>query len=197
MKITYTSPLHEKPGLITEIIERSYKRLAILDTFVWSGENAKWWNFEKEIFRYPHAVGACVFLTWYDGRLAGFGSYNPRLGLELGMVGHNCILPEFQGRGLGKKQIGEILQRLRSMAIKTASVSTSSHPFFIPAQRMYVSCGFTEIGRRPWNSDPPLDIIDYEKNLPTEIKRPGCRKIIHNTNIRYRSVGNSHKDVST
>jgi GNAT superfamily N-acetyltransferase len=126
MKITYTSPLHEKPGLITGILERSYRRLAILDTFAWSGENAKWWNFEKEIFRYPHAIGACVFLTWYDGRLAGFGSYNPRLGPGLGMVGHNCILPEFRGRGLGKKQIGEILQRLQSMAVKTARVSTSS-----------------------------------------------------------------------
>jgi len=188
MGITYTSPLQEKPGLITEILERNYKELAVLDVVAWREENAEWWTFEKEIFQYPHAIGACVFLTWYDGRPAGFGSYNPRLGPGLGMVGHNCIIPEFRGRGLGKKQTGEILKRLQSMGVKMARVSTSSHSFFIPAQRMYVSCGFTEIGRRPWNSDPPLDIIEYEKNLADETKRRGCRKIIRSTKI-HRLLG--------
>lgn len=167
MMITYTSPLQEKPGLITEILDRSYKGLAIFNALIWRAENAKWREYDKEIFRFPHSVGACVFLTWSDGQLAGFGSYNPRLGPELGIVGHNCILPEYRGMGLGKEQLAEILRRLQSLAIKKARVSTHSHSFFIPAQRMYVSCGFTEISRRPWNTDPPLDLIAYEKKLDT------------------------------
>jgi len=70
---------------------------------------------------------------------------------------------EDQNRGFGKQQIFEILNRFRSMGIQKAKVSTCSHPFFVPAQRMYISCGFIEIGRRPWDGNTSQYIIEYER----------------------------------
>jgi hypothetical protein len=54
------------------------------------------------------------------------------------------------------------------MNIKTARVSTCSHPFFIPAQRMYVACGFIETGRRPLEQDPSFEFIDYVMPLDNQ-----------------------------
>lgn len=51
------------------------------------------------------------------------------------------------------------------MAIETARVSTSDHPFFVPAQRMYAACGFREVRRIRWDRDPGLRMIEYEKEI--------------------------------
>lgn len=84
---------------------------------------------------------------------------------EFGIIGHNCILPEFRGKGIGKQQILEIIKRFSSVGTKKAKVSTCSHSFFLPARRMYISCGFIEINRKPWDNDSSHDIIEYEKEI--------------------------------
>lgn len=81
------------------------------------------------------------------------------------IVGHNCILPEFRGKGLGKQQIQEILRRFQTLGIKTARVLTNDHPFFLPAQRMYGAIGFRELRRIPWDRDPNQKMIEYEKEI--------------------------------
>lgn len=165
MKITRTSPLEQQPGAVAELLGRSYDELLSSDSVLWEQERAGWREYDREIFRFPDSVGACAFLTWVDGRLAGFGSYDPRPGPELGIIGHNCVLPEFRGNGLGKEQIAEILSRFRARGIRAARVSTNSHPFFLPAQRMYLAYGFTEVGRKPWDRDPSLQIIEFVTRL--------------------------------
>lgn len=165
MNIKFNSPLEFKPGIIVGLLERSYAEMISSDPKYWSQEKQTWTEFDKEVFRYPNSIGACMFLTVVDDQLVGFGSYDNRQMPEFGIVGHNCILPEFRGRGFGKQQIFEILNRFRSMGIKTAKVSTCSHPFFVPAQRMYISCGFIEVNRRPWDMDSSQDIIEYEKEI--------------------------------
>ena len=51
------------------------------------------------------------------------------------------------------------------MAIESARVSTNDHPFFVPAQRMYVACGFREARRMPWDRDPRYQTIEYEMEI--------------------------------
>jgi hypothetical protein len=48
-----------------------------------------------------------------------------------------------------------------------ASVSTGDHRFYIPAQRMYLACGFREIRRNvEWiRPNPHFKMIEYEKEL--------------------------------
>lgn len=77
----------------------------------------------------------------------------------------NCIVSEFRGRGYGTQQILETLNRLRGLEIKRTIVSTSEHPFFLPARKMYLSCGFEESKRYMGGPDPRYRLIEYSKNL--------------------------------
>ncbi len=165
MNVKFESPLQFKAGIIVSLLERSYAEIISTNPDHWNQEKEKWAEFDTEVFQNPNTVGACVFLTVADDQVIGFGSYDKRQMPEFGIIGHNCVLPEFRGSGFGKRQINEILSRFHSMGVKKAKVSTCSHPFFVPAQRMYMSCGFIEINRRPWDLDSSKDIIEYEKEI--------------------------------
>ena len=168
MRLRFTRPRVQQRGLIASMLKRSYADLVELDQQHWGPEVPKWEEFDREVFEHPDTVGTCVFLTWSGDRLVGFASYDPRQRPEFGIVGHNCVLPEFRGNGFGKQQIQEIVRRFRAMGIRLAQVSTGENPFFTPAQRMYTACGFRETGRHPWEGDPSHDVIEYEMRLDNQ-----------------------------
>lgn len=144
---------------------RSYADLIKSDPIHWKPEESNWNKFDSDAFGNPETVGACVFLSWYGQKLAGFASYDPRQRPLFGNIGHNCILPEFRRQGFGKQQVYEILDRLKILGIKTARVTTNDNAFFVPAQRMYKSCGFKEIFREPWEVDKAQSIIHFQKRI--------------------------------
>lgn len=154
--------------MLSSMLKRSYTDLVGSDQEHWGSELQKWEEFDREVFQHPDTVGRCVFLSWADGQLVGFASYDPRQRPEIGIVGHNCILPEFCGQGFGRQQIQEIIRRLRAMGIRKACASTGEHAFFTPARRMYVACGFRETCRRLRNGDPSISVVDYEIDLCAE-----------------------------
>ena len=168
MRLRFTRPRVQQRGLIASMLKRSYTDLVELDQQHWGPEVPKWEEFDREVFEHPDTVGTCVLLTWSGDRLVGFASYDPRQRPEFGIVGHNCVLPEFRGNGFGKQQIQEIVRRFRAMGIRLAQVSTSENPFFTPAQRMYTACGFRETGRRPWDGDASQNVIEYEMKLDNQ-----------------------------
>jgi GNAT superfamily N-acetyltransferase len=165
MNLRFTPPHDQEPGLIASMLKQSYSDLLESDQEHWAPEVAKWERFDREVFEHPDTVGACVFLSWSDGQLVGFGSYDPQQKPAFGIVGHNCVLPEFRGRGFGKQQIQEILRRFQGKGIRTAKTSTLAGAWHIPAQRMYTACGFRETARHPWDGDPSQTVIEYEKRL--------------------------------
>jgi len=122
-------------------------------------------QFDAESFDHINTIGACVFFSCLNDVTIGLASYDPRQGPDLGIVGHNCVLPEYQGRGYGREQIFEILRRLRSKNFQKVQVSTGQDPFFLPAQKMYLSCGFREIKRTSEINDHTHGKIYYEKML--------------------------------
>ncbi|MDD5263774.1 MAG: GNAT family N-acetyltransferase [Candidatus Bipolaricaulis sp.] len=164
MTIEHTTIANETPGAIARLSRESHADPVKADDR-WESEQAKWDGYDGEVFGSPQTVGACVFMTQLDGHVVGLGSWDPRQGPEYGIVGHNFVLPEFRGMGSGCRQCDEILQRFESLDIRRAKVSTVDHPFFVPAQRMYAACGFGEVGRVPWDRDPGLARIEYEKEL--------------------------------
>ena len=164
MNPDFATIFDQKPGSIATMLRACYAPLLTRDS-QWESEQEKWEEYDRQIFRHLKTVGACIFLTRFDGHVAGFGSWDPRQRPAFGIVGHNCILPEFRGNGLGKQQIQEILRRFHRLGIKTAKASTLDHSFFIPAQRMYAACGFREVRRIPWMRDPRRTTIEYEKDL--------------------------------
>lgn len=158
------------------MLKQSYAELVQTDQEHWGDEALKWEEFDRDVFEHLDTVGACMFLSWAGDRLVGFASYDPRHGPEFGIVGHNCVLPEFRANGFGRQQIEEVLRHLRARGIRLARVSTLDNPFFAPARRMYTSCGFHEIGRHQWDRDPRQRVIEYEMSLDNKLaQRRGPR----------------------
>ena len=56
-------------------------------------------------------------------------------------------------------------QRLKNQGFKNAFVTTGEHPFFEPADKMYLACGFKETKRYSEGRDPRYGSIDYKLEL--------------------------------
>lgn len=109
-------------------------------------------------------MGKCVFVSFLSSSIIGFISYDPRSFPDVGIIGHNCILPKFQNKGYGKKQIEYLLALFTKNHCKKALVETGSHTFYVPAQRMYQSLGFKEV-KRHYEAIRGYDVIEYEKDM--------------------------------
>ncbi len=147
MVLQFTSITDQKPGILSSLLSRSYADLVNSDRIHWKSEENNWNVFDRDAFSNPETVGACVFLSWHGRNLVGFASFDPRQAPRCGVIGHNCILPEYRGNGFGKLQVNEVIDRLTVLGTRTGKVTTHDNPFFVPAQRMYQSCGFQEMYR--------------------------------------------------
>ncbi len=165
MVLRFRSLDDQEPGTLYRLLCRSYADLIKSDPIHWEPEESNWHRFDRDAFENPGTIGSCVFLSWHVGALVGFASFDPRQAPEIGVIGHNCILPRFRGRGFGRQQVNEILDRFMDLGVRTAMVTTGDSPFFLPARRMYQSCGFQEISREPWEGDKTEYIINYRKKI--------------------------------
>jgi len=159
--LTFRPAVACAPGTVYSLLAECYAE--ILDKTL----QDKLRQFDHEVFAAPDTVGACAFISFVSDVAVGFLSYDPRQGPAVGIVGHNGVLPVFQRRGYGTQQILEILRRLTACRFICARVSTSEHPFFAPARRMYEKCGFRPSRRIPGGNQNPHDIVQYEKLLTT------------------------------
>jgi RimJ/RimL family protein N-acetyltransferase len=152
-------------GLLASLLHQCYAELLLDESSFWRQEEDKWLQFDNEVFDNPETIGQCVFVTCFSEQEVGFGSFDPRQRPELGIIGHNCVLPRFRGRGFGSRQIIEILDRFRRMQIKRAKVVASCHPFYAAARKMYLGCGLSETGRMIGGQDPRYELVQYEMDL--------------------------------
>lgn len=142
MNLIFNEVAKYEPGIICDLLFASYAE--ILDEYL----QEQFRQFDRDVFENLGTVGACTFITTLGREIIGMASYDPRQAPEQGMIGHNCILPEHQGNGYGKQQVLEVIRRLKSRHVKHIIVTTAEHPFFEPACRMYLSCGFIEFERK-------------------------------------------------
>ena len=157
--LKFTQITQYEPGIVFSLLSQSFEEL-------WNGElEEKIRQFDKDVFENPDTIGACAFISTLNGKPVGMASWDPRQGPELGIIGYNCILPEYQGRCFGKAQIKGIFKRLKEQRFKKVIVTTGEHPFFEPADKMYLACGFKEIIRYNESRDPRYGSIDYEIEL--------------------------------
>ena len=141
-------------GVVFELLSRSFEPLMNLEL------EAKLRRYDDEIFENRQTVGASLLLTQDEDKLIGLASWDPRK-FPNAIVGYNCILPEFQGKGLGKRQMLELIRQLKESGFTEMIATTGDHPFYIPSQKMYESCGFIEIQRNIKSSDSRYGSIDY------------------------------------
>ena len=144
------------PGTIFSLLRDSYAP-------IWNERlEANFRRADRETFANPDTIGLYSFITCLDDEPIGFACYDPRPGPDLAIIGHNCILPRFQRQGFGSQQLAEIIRRLRERGFRKVTVTTSDHPFFVPAQKMYSACGFRELRRF---GQQPDQTIEYQLDL--------------------------------
>ena len=160
--IAFTPFVQHKPGIIVSLLSQSYAAYLALDPQAAQAWPDDWTAYDQDVFRFPDTVGACGFVTCLKGQAIGFASWDPRAFPAYGMIGHNCVLPAFQGAGHGTAQIRRVLDTLRARGFKQARVSTGDHPFFRSAQRMYEACGFRQVGCSQRDPRVILAMLSYE-----------------------------------
>lgn len=162
--ITYELAVDYNPGTIRKMLVKSYEELLKSDPEHWEPEKKEWGKFDGELYENPETIGQCVFIMLHEGKPVGFSSFDPR-NKPVAVIGHNCILPEFRRKGFGTKQLNDLLARLKDMGFTMAKVTTGEHPFFEPARKMYVKCGFIETGIIKGGPDPKYRVLEYELDL--------------------------------
>jgi GNAT superfamily N-acetyltransferase len=158
-QLTFRPATDYEPGAIYAILAECYADLmdaAFRDRLK---------QFDHRVFASPDTVGACAIISSIGDETAGFFSHGPPQEPEVGVIGHNGVRPVFQNRGYGTQQIQEILRRFASRGFARARVSTSEHPFFAPARRMYEKCGFRLTHRTFDTGWGPYDVLHYERLL--------------------------------
>ena len=157
--LLFNSTVRYEPGIVYSILASCYA--GILDS---TFEN-RFREFDRDVFENPDTIGACTLISSVEGDIVGLVSYDPRQGPRFGIIGHNGILPPYQQRGYGRRQIAEVLRIFRARGFERARVSTSEHPFFRPARRRYEACGFRECRSTAPSDQGPYRIIHYEMSL--------------------------------
>ena len=153
-----------KAGIIFSLLYQSYKAYFQYDPDCESGWKQAWEEYDKSVFGNPETVGACGFISSVGAQVIGFASWDPRQ-YPCGIIGHNCILPEFRGNGFGRQQVKEVLRILKSKMFSEIIVTTGGHDFFKPAQKMYKACGFVEFERGYTDENPLYGTVTYKHEI--------------------------------
>ena len=106
MNLIFTQSTKFKLGIIRRLLTTCYADILdrkLIEQFE---------QFDRDVFENPGTVGACTFVTALGPDVVGMASYDPRQAPEQGLIGHNCILPEYQRKGYGKRQILEVIRWL-------------------------------------------------------------------------------------
>jgi GNAT superfamily N-acetyltransferase len=127
-------------GILQKILKASYQ-----DFFIYFPNEKKnlyqlWEREEEEVFSNP-IIGDHILFTCINSIPIGYFSWDDR-NIPIGVIGQNCIIPQYQNQGYGRKQITVIEKRLREIKFTELNVVTGDHEFFVPAQKMYLACGF-------------------------------------------------------
>ena len=149
-------------GVIYGLLRESYADLLDARPDLAEEYKANWKKADDDTFDNPNSIGRCVLISTLNNEPVGFVSWDPRCIPEVGEVGQNCILPAHRGKGLGKLQIQKVLDVFREKATRVVKVTTENHPFFVPAQRTYLSCGFREGRRSCTDAYGGLELMHFE-----------------------------------
>lgn len=158
MGIEYRKFSEFKRGLITELLKDAYsfdKRYEI----DWLAE---WKSADDFFYDNLNIADNCGFVTALNGVPIGFICWDPRNMPDHAEIGHNCIASANKGKGYGKLQLKEALNRIMSKIVYKIIVTTDEQ--LIPAQKNYESAGFklVRIRENTHNPDYAGKLLDYE-----------------------------------
>jgi GNAT superfamily N-acetyltransferase len=141
--ITYKPIEFFERGIIQKLIKKCYE-----DLFHYFPDEKlrlykHWEQEDKKAFNNPSTIGKNLLFTCLNDNPIGYFCWNNRK-FSKGVIGQNCVLPEYQNRGYGKKQVEAMIKIFEDAKFSEISAITGDHDFFKPAQNMYIGCGFKE-----------------------------------------------------
>lgn len=142
----------------------------LVDAYSFSNECQKNWDsmwLEYDDFFYSNLDSIADkygFITVVNGIAIGHISWDPRNRPDYVIIGHNCILSNYKGKGYGKMQLQEAIKRIKEYKVKKIVVTTNE--ITKGAQKNYESVGFVKVLER-MNKETPFagNYIDYEMIL--------------------------------
>lgn len=159
MNVLFNDASVYQKGLIESLLLSAYQDIPTTT----QEDKESFTAFDSELHDHPRWLGKYVFITSVDGIPTGFVSFDPRQ-KPIAVIGHNCVSPDYKGRELGKKQLLHALAEIKNQGFSKVVVSTCTNDYFIPAQKMYVSCGFIET-RKFYKEDTDIEMVEFEINL--------------------------------
>lgn len=123
--------------------------------------NKSWKEYDDFFYSHLEIADKYGFITVVDSVPVGHISWDPRNRPDYVIIGHNCILTKCKGKGYGKLQLQEALNRIKKYGVKKIIVTTNK--LFVSAQKNYESVGFKKIAERV-NMETAFagNYLDYE-----------------------------------
>ena len=118
---------------LCEMINESYKH----ENIVVSEQDILQWKQHK-----PFREELCVYINADNGKMAASGIAEFDEVCREGIIEWVQVLPEYRGRGLGKKIVDVLLNRLKSIGASFVTVSGNLDNTSKPLE-LYRKCGFT------------------------------------------------------
>ena len=84
-----------------------------------------------------------VIVCEIDGEVVGYATMDLDFQRGVAMIGNNAVLPEHQGKGIGKAMQNEINRRMIESGFSKIKVSTLDND--VAAQKVYEKLGFEKI----------------------------------------------------
>lgn len=123
-------------------------------------------HFEEELAALPEPYvrpRGLLLVAKEGGNLIGVGAYRP-IGEAMAEVKRMYVLPQAQGRGLGKVLLQRLIDEAAVAGYRFLRLDTH-RPTMAPAIALYRSLGFVEIDA--YGPNPTREIAFFEKKLPS------------------------------
>ena len=121
---------------------------AVVHTMATADESPVALETRQEWFKERKQKGLPVLVYELEGKMAGWASlnpYSPKTGYRLTVDNSVYVHPEFQGRGIGRALLTELLSRARSAKFHTVVASIDAGN--LASIRLHEQFGFVEVAR--------------------------------------------------
>ncbi|OKP98318.1 N-acetyltransferase [Paenibacillus sp. P46E] len=129
-------------GILFELLTDAYS----LDCRYEQNCSSDWQDFDNFFFDHLEIADKYGLITTLNDEAIGFVSWDPRNMPEYAEIGHNCIASKHKGKGYGKMQLQEAVNRIIQHDVRKIVLFTNED--LIPAQRMYERVGFVKDQKR-------------------------------------------------
>ena len=158
MDVNYKTIDFFKEGTIYQILKTSYQRLLAYFPMAKGKFLEHWKQEDKVAFQNPDTIGKHILFTCIGNNPIGYFSWDDR-NYPTGIIGQNCIVPNYRNEGLGSKQISILIKMFADKKFNKVTVVTGNHVFFKPAVEMYQRCGFRIENRIPGDLFEKIELV--------------------------------------